>query len=152
MDAYFSVRKSAKQRLNPDLRVRYNVGENLRTIKIVLPFCYASCVFTSIFLAIMCTIIFFHESFTKAIYYALVDGSMLLPAYGLILPTIIKRMNAKVNEKSNSEFQRHIAPGGGNEVAAVYFDTLTSAWRGEKTKKFDKFPKFSRNYFRIKNV
>ncbi|EYC43725.1 hypothetical protein Y032_0482g2272 [Ancylostoma ceylanicum] len=71
-------KKSAKQRLNPDLRVRYNVGENLRTIRIVLPFCYVNCVFTSIFLAIMCTIMFFHKSFTKELYFALVDGEYFI--------------------------------------------------------------------------
>ncbi|KHJ95794.1 hypothetical protein OESDEN_04254 [Oesophagostomum dentatum] len=156
---WLNKHKSNKQRLNPDLKVRYNVGENLRTIAIVIPFCYASCIFTSIFLAVMCLIMFANHLFSKALYFALVDGSMLLPAYSLTLPLLLQRMNKRVNEKSNTEFQRHYTSANGKLATSsntefqrhytsangklatsVHFDSLLWAWNDKNDRKRGKIP------------
>ncbi|EPB71472.1 hypothetical protein ANCCEY_09450 [Ancylostoma ceylanicum] len=92
-------KQSMKQKMNPELRQRYNVNENLRTITIVMPFCCTSCVFTSIFLAIVIILLFFSRLIPMDIYYALTDGSLLLPPYAVLLPFILRRMSRYVTQE-----------------------------------------------------
>uniref|UniRef100_A0A183GH71 G_PROTEIN_RECEP_F1_2 domain-containing protein n=1 Tax=Heligmosomoides polygyrus TaxID=6339 RepID=A0A183GH71_HELPZ len=49
-----------KQRLKPNLITRYNIDENIRTLAIVMPFCLASCIFGSLFIATDAVILLFN--------------------------------------------------------------------------------------------
>ncbi|KAK6752366.1 hypothetical protein RB195_003656 [Necator americanus] len=134
-----NTKRSIEQRLNPDLKVRYNVGENLRTITIVIPFCYSCCFFTTLFTLVSCFVIFFNHIFEKPMYFALLEASLLLPVYSLMVPGLIRRMNRRVNQKNRSALQHHINSSKSVSVTSVYFDPSTWAWMNEreeeKTKK-----------------
>ncbi|ETN80616.1 hypothetical protein NECAME_02364 [Necator americanus] len=71
-----NTKRSIEQRLNPDLKVRYNVGENLRTITIVIPFCYSCCFFTTLFTLVSCFVVFFNHIFEKPMYFALLEDKI----------------------------------------------------------------------------
>lgn len=96
---------------------------------IVKPFCYVSCGFTSLFMLTICFILFFNPLFNLDIYFALVDGAMLLPLYSLLLPFIIKQMSDRFKEKSNNVFQQHIMQSNSTKIGDVYFDSFAQAWR-----------------------
>ncbi|KJH51774.1 hypothetical protein DICVIV_02086 [Dictyocaulus viviparus] len=124
--------RSARQKLKPSLAQRYSITENMRTITIVIPFCLISSIFTSIFMITLCFILFFNNLFSKPTYFALVDGSMMLPMFSLLLPVIIKRMNDRFNQKTHEAFQQHIALSNRtNEIGNVYFDSLVWAWKSK---------------------
>ncbi|KAK6752365.1 hypothetical protein RB195_003656 [Necator americanus] len=127
-----NTKRSIEQRLNPDLKVRYNVGENLRTITIVIPFCYSCCFFTTLFTLVSCFVIFFNHIFEKPMYFALLEASLLLPVYSLMVPGLIRRMNRRVNQKNRSALQHHINSSKSVSVTSVYFDPSTWAWMNER--------------------
>ncbi|EYB98801.1 hypothetical protein Y032_0128g1450 [Ancylostoma ceylanicum] len=122
-------KQSMKQKMNPELRQRYNVNENLRTITIVMPFCCTSCVFTSIFLAIVIILLFFSRLIPMDIYYALTDGSLLLPPYAVLLPFILRRMSRYVTQESQNSFHNHLSQTNSRRAGQFYFDSLAWAWK-----------------------
>ncbi|EYC45464.1 hypothetical protein Y032_0427g1275 [Ancylostoma ceylanicum] len=62
-------------REHPDLRARYNVDENLRTITIVFPFCAATCLFTSCFFSLLICVIALNASMDYPTLFTLIDGA-----------------------------------------------------------------------------
>ncbi|EPB67148.1 hypothetical protein ANCCEY_13758 [Ancylostoma ceylanicum] len=97
---YYIIKIATSLREHPDLRARYNVDENLRTITIVFPFCAATCLFTSCFFSLLICVIALNASMDYPTLFTLIDGSLLLPEFALILPLIIDRMTKIVAEKS----------------------------------------------------
>ncbi|RCN52072.1 hypothetical protein ANCCAN_01860 [Ancylostoma caninum] len=122
---------AANLREHPDLRARYNVDENLRTITIVFPFCAATCLFTSCFFSLLICVIAINASLSYSTLFTLIDGSLLLPEFALILPLIIDRMTKIVAEKKQVAFQRHINTTV-DCVGSSYLSTLAYAWNEPK--------------------
>lgn len=118
-----------KQRLKPNLITRYNIDENIRTLAIVMPFCLASCIFGSLFIATDAVILLFNYTFESfATLYAVLDGSLLLPEYAFVLPPIVNYMAKKVAETNRQSLQRQVSRKSPGSQGDLYFTSLTSSW------------------------
>ncbi|VDL84153.1 unnamed protein product [Nippostrongylus brasiliensis] len=117
-----------EQEYSSGLIARYNLYENIRTITIVMPFCLASCIFTLIFLAIDAALIASKIKFDPPTLYAILDGSLLLPEYSLLLPSIVKYMIDKVEATRRETLRNQLTSFGADVQADLYFKSLKDSW------------------------
>ncbi|WKY07162.1 hypothetical protein Q1695_006963 [Nippostrongylus brasiliensis] len=104
----------------PDLRSRYNVDENLRTLTIVFPVCTASATFvTSFCIAAMVGLQLSNGIVSVCV---LIESSLILPHYALLLPFIFDRMikySAKMNKIGLQVHMAVDANGSNHHFAAM---------------------------------
>lgn len=119
-----SNRISLRLKNSPSLRCRYTVEETKRTIYIVLPFCAATCLCTSSFLLICVVVIASNQALDYTVLFTLIDGSLLLPEFALLLPVIFIRMTRHVAEKKENSMKMHLRKASGDH----YFSILSDSW------------------------
>ncbi|WKY12300.1 hypothetical protein Q1695_003688 [Nippostrongylus brasiliensis] len=116
-------RYSSSRTMANSLSSRYQVEENLWTIRTLSAFVYTVGAFTAAYLIARSAVIFFNHNFTVPVYYALQEGTNLLCIYALLLPVILWCKKKDVRNQI-----KHIVHQNVNTNYNQVFNVLRSQW------------------------
>ncbi|WKY12302.1 hypothetical protein Q1695_003689 [Nippostrongylus brasiliensis] len=106
------------------LSTRYQIQENLWTIRMMKVFVYTECVFTIALMGALDVVIFNNANLSMPTYFALIEVSNLMFLYALVLPLILWYKRKDVRTEIRSAVNQ-------NRIGSDYdrvFDVLRSQW------------------------
>ncbi|PAV69691.1 hypothetical protein WR25_16812 [Diploscapter pachys] len=109
-----------------NLRKRYQVEENIRSMKLLQPIENAMTFFLVGYFFIRWFIVYFHEHLATQTYYSFFELSSFLPEYSIFLPifTHIRRKQLKIQDLNNLKESINIK-------GDKYFEMILSSWQCE---------------------
>ncbi|RCN35577.1 hypothetical protein ANCCAN_18554 [Ancylostoma caninum] len=125
---HVNQRLAEAERRKPHLRIRYNLDESLRTICVITPFIYASCIFIFTFMAFITGCIGYRTRIDPAVYIPLIEGLNWLPEYALLAPLILLYVDRRIILKKKIDLQQLMNTSKSDDVGRIYFASLVTAW------------------------